>query len=188
MYVSSPFSPSGEGVVVMVDFWMSMNMDAEYLHSGSGMWAHAWRVQVHLLYTREVPQARLAREQQIGLLGIALCECGLLQVQLAELDPDLLLDLHIFLAGDVLVLRLHRDDGILVDDLLDRARHKLIERVQLLPHEAFLGEERINHVPHGPLFNLPMLGLVDLGVFAIVVIHGCGGANKTVLAGAARIK
>jgi hypothetical protein len=96
----------------------------------------------------EVAQARLLGEDH-HRLAVGLHKGGLGQVDLAE--PDLDLALLLLLVHHhprvVLVLGRDREHRVLVHDLLQAGVDEVVERVQLLPHQALLLKVRADDGP-----------------------------------------
>ena len=75
--------------------------------------------------------------------------------------------MRLLVVGCVLRLGLKLDGRVVLDRLLNRDFNELVEGVELLSHETFVGKVRVNHQPAR---LIPVaLGERQLGV---IVIHG----------------
>lgn len=88
---------------------------------------------------------------------------GSREIDLSELD--LVSTSHVGVVSGVLVCLVEDEIRVLVDKFLHRILHKLIERVQLLPHETFLVEKAGYN---GPAILLRYFFIV---IFVVVIVR-----------------
>jgi hypothetical protein len=110
-------------------------------------------------HARQLAKARLLREERLDLAA-DLDEDGRTHRQRAELHDELAV-LHLVLLRVELLRGLHRDVPRVLHNLLHHKAAEVIERVELLAHEAFLAKVRRAHRPAVLLRNVLVI-FVDL--------------------------